>query len=55
MRYVERNNPEENEKQPASGLKIDLIPTVPLVAPPEGPPSKLHGTEPIKQIHPTRG
>lgn len=39
-------NPEEGER----GLNIELIPTIKV----EGPPHKLHGTSPIKQVHPTR-
>lgn len=36
-------NPEE------AGLKIELIPTIKV----EGPPHKQHGTQPIKQVHPS--
>ena len=45
MRYS-APNPEEGEH----ALHIELIPTIKV----EGPPHNIHGTEPIKQVHPTR-
>ena len=45
MRYS-APNPEEQEDR---GLHLELLPTIKV----EGPRHKIHGTEPVKQVHPT--